>query len=537
MKQKFFIFAALLFLVVVLIGLNAASYVQKEKTPDSESSPNRSTFNAGATGTRAFYDLLAETGRRPVRWQESTAALLIEDKNKPQVFVVVGRTRREFDDKEIEQLLRWVSLGGKLVIIDREPPTELIKTTANWEISADADLKDLIFGAVDPSDQKQMTEKIVAAKPLQPTVYTNKVNAVQPSVYASSVSFTRFADGIATRIEAKPAASPKDVFSENENYIGNSFPSPPSSSSPAPQPTVSRKWARQKRESDVSEPLPPPPPPPKATVSKQGTGEGSGIGSIKPPPPVPPPPAADPDDEDEEYTESPALAAPVAHLANDKKTLLADFPFGSGEIVFLTDPYIVSNNGINLVDNAQLAINLVESGTGIIAFDEFHQGYGAGANRLFNYFEGTPVAAIFLQLAVFVGLILFTQSQRFARALPENESNRLSKLEYVAAMAELQQRTRAFDLALENIYTDFRRRAARLVGADNLTASYKELARLIAERGEFNSNEIENLMFKCEDIIRGEPTNKREIVNLTVRLREIEEKLGMQRRKRQRKEV
>lgn len=506
MKQKFFIFAALLFLVVVLIGLNAASYVQKEKTPDSESSPNRSTFNAGATGTRAFYELLAETGRRPVRWQEPPAALAIEDKNKPQVFVVVGKTRREFDNTEIEQLLRWVSLGGKLVIIDREPPTELIKTTAKWEVSADADLKNLIFGA-DPSDQKQMTEKIVAAKPLQPTVYTNKINAVQPSVYASSISFTRFADGIAPRIEAGPAASPKNVFSRNENYISNSFPS--SSSSPAPQPTVSRKWSRQSREDNASEPLPP-----------------------LPPPIPPPPPAVSTDDEDEEYTGSPALAAPVAHLANDKKTLLADFPFGSGQIVFLTDPYIVSNNGINLVDNAQLAINLVESDTGIIAFDEFHQGYGAGANRLLNYFEGTPVAAIFLQLAALAGLILFTQSQRFARALPENEPNRLSKLEYVAAMAELQQRTRAFDLALENIYTDFRRRAARLVGADNLTVSYRDLARLIAERGSFNPEEIENLMFKCEDIIRGEPTNKREILNLTGRLREIEEKLGLQRRKR-----
>nr|MDQ3043092.1 hypothetical protein [Acidobacteriota bacterium] len=224
-----------------------------------------------------------------------------------------------------------------------------------------------------------------------------------------------------------------------------------------------------------------------------------------------------------------APLAPVAHLSNNEKTLLVDFPFGAGQIVYLTDPYIVSNGGINLVDNAQLAINILDACEGLVAFDEFHQGYGAGESRLLGYFAGTPLVAISLQLAALVGLILFSQSRRFARPLPENEPNRLSKLEYVSAMAELQQRTRAYDLAIENIYIDFRRRAAKLVGADNFTTSHKDLARLIAERAQQNAAEIENLMFKCEDIIRGEPTNKREVLDLTSRLREVEEKLGLKR--------
>jgi hypothetical protein len=96
-------------------------------------------------------------------------------------------------------------------------------------------------------------------------------------------------------------------------------------------------------------------------------------------------------------------------------------------------------------------------------------------------------------------------------------------------MAELQQRTRAFDLAIENIYTDFRRRAARLVGADNYTTPHTNLARLIAERARLNATETENLLFKCEEIIRGEPTSKREVLDLTGRVREVEEKLGLKR--------
>ncbi len=121
--------------MILLVGLNAASYTQKEELPDTEIAPNRSTYHAGATGTRAFYDLLAETGRKPTRWQEPISALFSNSKNVPSTFVVIGQIRREFTDKEIEQLLRWVSEGGKLVIIDREPPSELIKTTANWSIS------------------------------------------------------------------------------------------------------------------------------------------------------------------------------------------------------------------------------------------------------------------------------------------------------------------------------------------------------------------------------------------------------------------
>jgi hypothetical protein len=491
MRQKFLIFTALIFLIIVLIGLNAASYVQKEKTPDSETNPNRSTYNAGATGTRAFYDLLAETGRRVTRWQEPPSALA-GSKNKLQTFVVIGATRREFTERETVELLEWVSQGGRLVVIDREPPKELIKTTANWSVSA-VTAKAATFFDIDPSNQKQMTEKIAAAAPLQPTVYTNRVNAVQPSRFASSIIFERFSDDFKSKNKVPVISSGTGTQESNKNYYKQQAP------------------------------------PPKAAPSKNGTGEGSGSGMGKSPS------TAETYEEVEEY-ESPTLAAPVAHLANNDKTLLVDFPFDSGQIIFLTDPYIVSNGGINLVDNAQLAINLVTTaGDGLIAFDEFHQGYGRNDNRLLGYFAGTPLTAILLQFATLAGLILFSQSRRFARPLPEDEPNRLSKLEYVAAMAELQQRTRAYDLAIENIYTDFRRRVSRLVGADNFTVSLRELSQLISERAGLNAAELERLMFKCEEIIRGERTNKREVLDLTSRLRTIEEKLGLKRHKGARK--
>lgn len=491
MKQKFLILISIIFLIIALIGLNAASFVQKEKVPDSELMPNRSSFNTGATGTRAFYDLLAETGRKPMRWQESPSALLNAGKNAPSVFVIIGETRLDFEENEIKQLLRWVSQGGKLVIIDRLPNSELLQTTTDWKISANSDLKQVPFD-IDPSNQTQMTDKTSAAKPIQPTSYTTNVNAVQPSRFASTISFERLSE-----TDAKKKNS--DSVSVDDEPEFEKTPAPIKIFTPTPGP----KPVNANKNGLYTMPTPEP-----LKMIKQDKGIGDSVQN----------------------------GAPVEHLSNDKKTLLADFPYGAGKIVFLTDPYIVSNGGIGLVDNAQLAVNIVAANDGIIAFDEYHQGYGSENSQLLAYFAGTPVVPIFLQCVALIAVILFSQSRRFARPVPEPELNRLSKLEYVSAMAELQQRIKGFDLAIENIYNDFRRRVSRLVGVDNFTATNAQIAQLIAERlTTENAAEIESVMEKSKAITQGEPTNKKEVLQLTRRLRELEEKLGLQRRKRSKK--
>jgi hypothetical protein len=103
-------------------------------------------------------------------------------------------------------------------------------------------------------------------------------------------------------------------------------------------------------------------------------------------------------------------------------------------------------------------------------------------------------------------------------------------------MAELQQRTKGYDLAIENIYTDFRRRVSRLVGVDAQKTRKQDLALLIVERlPEENADEIAELMRRCEDVMHGDATGKKEVLRLTTRLRELEEKLGLQRRKKGKK--
>ncbi|MBK6724414.1 MAG: DUF4350 domain-containing protein [Acidobacteria bacterium] len=433
MKQKIFILGFLILLVAVLAGLNAASYTQKETVPDSEVSPNRSTFNPGATGTQAYFHCSARPGERR-RWQQAPAALLTASANaRPAVFVITGNIKRAFSEPDTVQLLRWVSEGGRLVVIDREPPDGLAVTTSSWKVEFENETRFDVFD-VDPSDQTRMTADTPAIKPVQPGIFSSSVNAVQPSRLASTVNIEPISPGKDERISS--------------------------------------------------------------TV------------------------------------ESPTDSAPLIHFATADKNLVVEAPFGSGKIVFVTDPYIVSNAGIAIADNAQLGINLVATNGGIVAFDEYHQGYGIDNNRFIQFFAGTPVVAIFVQAVVLIGFIFYSQSRRFARPVPEAEPDRLSKLEYVAAMAELQSRTRAYDLAIENIYNEFRRRAARLFGLEIHQATSRELAIRIAERVGLDRSQTETTLFKCEEIIRGEPTNKKQVVALTSELREIERKLGLTRTRR-----
>ena len=167
MKQRMLIFLGLIFLVILLVGLNAATYVQKEKIPDTEFVPNRSSYNSGTTGTQAFFALLSETGRRVKRWQEPLDTIAASGTDQPSVFVMIGPLRRGLTDVENTKLMEWVSSGGTLLLIDREPSPQLALTTAQWQISVNPTTNADLF-SVDSSDTKQLVADTPAHKPSLP---------------------------------------------------------------------------------------------------------------------------------------------------------------------------------------------------------------------------------------------------------------------------------------------------------------------------------------------------------------------------------
>ena len=440
--------------VVILIAINSLAYVQEEDKQDSELAPNRSSYNAGATGTRAFYDFLNESGYKVTRWREPPEKLLGSGGEKVGTFVIVGRPAISIEENEAKSLLLWVERGGRLVIIDRRPDEFLLPRSGEWTITTE--FLDYPGFGVDPADQQQMTEDAKATRPEQPTLLTRAVESVMPSRFYSAIKFFR---------------APKDGSKDSGNGVSHNH------------------------DDEL-------------------------------------PPAHSPGSKDETLSDSITSPAPVVHLSVGDKALLIDYPHGQGRIIVLSDPFIVANDGINLHDNLQLAINLVATKDGLIAFDEFHQGRGNTHNAFVNYFSGTPVLAIAGQIALLIVLMLWTRGRRFARPLPLPRVDRRSTLEFVASMAELQQRAQAFDLAIENIYGRTRRVLARYAGVDYNT-SRAEIAARVAARSSLDAHRLETLMRQSEEAINGAPISERQSIQLVKRLREIESALGLRMRSRE----
>src|ERR1041385_5827477 len=449
MRQRFTIILTFVVIIGLLVILNSITYVRKEKVQDMETSPNRSTYHSGPTGTRALHDLLNESGYKVIRWRESPERLFSESGKPVKTFVVIGPFPIGFTGNEVEALRDWVARGGRLVFVDRYFDDTLVPKSEGWKVVA----RQWNFPTIDdnPADTQQMTKNVTALHPLQPTVLTAGIDTVMPSRFAARLSVL--------------------------------------------------------------------PPPKEENANHDGSIEVFGDDEVK-----------------REPVKASTPAAPIIHFGNREGALLVDYAYGQGRIVVLGDPYIVTNSGLKLNDNLQLAINMLASGGGLIAFDEYHQGKGLSQNPWAGYFAGTPVLALGAQIVLLILLILWTNARRFARPLPLAHTDRRSSLEFVASMAELQERSRAYDLAIENIYTRTRRVLARHAGID-YNSSRADIARGIAERSKIDPHKLETLMRQCEEAINGEPINWRQSLDLVRRLREVEKSLGLRMRAREERQA
>lgn len=469
MRQKLAIVGTIVLLVGVLFAINAANYVSEEEPKDFELSPNRSTYHAGPTGTRALYDFLNESGSKVMRWRETPDRLLAKGHEAVRTFVIIGDTPVTIDEEQAKTLLAWVTRGGRLVLVDRRPEAELIPHSGEWRVTTE--YSELPSLTIDPADVAAMTENVKTVRALQPTALTRDIDSIQPSKFAAGFTFVRLEKTELGKSQST-ANQPEAPAEEDETESGYD----PEDS---PQPT-------------------------SVTVDEIAVEETS--------------------------------PAPVVHLGDARRPLLIDYPHGRGRIILLGDPYIFANGGIKLKDNLQLAINVLDArpsgeNSGLIAFDEYHQGRGATRNEFAAYFSGTPVLPLVGQIILLILLVLWTRGRRFARAVPLVQVDRRSALEFVASMAELQQRAGAFDLALENIYARTRRVLARYAGTD-YNSSRTEIASRVAARSSLEARSLEVLMRQCEGAINGEAISERQSIFLVKRLREIEGTLGLRMRTR-----
>jgi hypothetical protein len=222
----------------------------------------------------------------------------------------------------------------------------------------------------------------------------------------------------------------------------------------------------------------------------------------------------------------------IVDFADNLGALVADTRVGQGRVMLITEPHIVSNNGIEEDDNLALGLNVLQgrpSGKKI-AFDEYHHGYGTGglfgSNSMMGYFRGTPVPWLIAQLLLMRLLVIYTRGRRFARPLPLKVERRTTNLEFVSSMATIARLARASGLAMENIYSEFRRRLCHYAGVGRDVDSPR-LAREVASRSRITERDLRDVMARSESIIRGGRASDSEMLSLVTRIRDIESDLKL----------
>jgi hypothetical protein len=458
--------------LTLLAALSAAGFVEFDRAAESEAEPRRSSYNSGPTGVRAFYQLLEEAGYEVARWREPYRALSRKTgEARDAVLVVVGpfagpmREERWVLPDEARELRQWVSGGGRLLVVSRNPQAQFEDAAINVQ-SSPADI------AANAPPEKLVAEDgdVLIA---QPTALTRGVRGLAVSKLASRLRF--FPTGGREKVLTFPA-------------------SPPGASPDAP-------------------PDAPPGSSPDSSTAESPT-----------PAPTSPTPGAVAD------ASPPELKAPVVHLGDDDGAVLADFEYGKGRVIFLTDPFVVANNGVARGANLTLALNLIHAlggtpgaaGRRRIFFDEYHHGYESQGRSVVAYFRGTPVFGVFAQLALVAGLIAYTQGRRFARPLPLAQADRHSPLEFVGSMANLQQAAQARDLALENIYPRFRARVCRALGLPASARSNEVAARLRRRlNGAVSEAEAQRVFAESERVLAGGPISDEKLIDLVTTMRRI----------------
>jgi hypothetical protein len=457
MRRYLGIIVTFILVLTVLIALSAAGNVEFDRPQESELMPIRSSYSTGPTGTRAFYQLLEESGSPVARWRENYLSL--DEKAKDALLIIVGPSQfnRSISQDEARVLQKWIIDGGHALIVSRSPIAQFGDPVVHSEITT----KNPLWNAPPELLVDNQSDELI----VQPTELTLNVRGLALSTLAARLRF----------YPPEPEEAQTEVAREG---------STPQSATPG-------------------------------SPSSDDT-----------------PPAEQPESETEEVFE-PMLYAPVIHLGDKDGAVLADFQYGKGRVVFLSDPFVIANNGISRGSNLTLAINLINSLSSVehnnrrnIFFDEYHHGYRSESNPLVNYFRGTPMPWLLIHGVLLSVLILYTYGKRFARPLPLPQVDRHSPLEFVSSMANLQQVARARDLAIENIYPRFKTQLCRRLGLSSRAQADEIIASLRRQRLPVSEVEVRQALSDGELVLWGERVDDLHLIKIVTRMRRIITQLG-----------
>ena len=192
----------------VIIALSAAGNVDFDRPPENEREPIRSSYNPGPTGTRAFSQLLEESGTPVFRFRDDFKSLA--EKAPKAVLVIVGPFNPNLDIQYDEALAlqKWIAAGGNALIISRYPQSQFGDPMVQSKVVGE----NLPWTAPPETLIDPKSDALIA----QPTELTRNLRGLQLTE-------------LAARIKFEPPEIEED---EDESAIPSPSPSP--TATPAP---------------------------------------------------------------------------------------------------------------------------------------------------------------------------------------------------------------------------------------------------------------------------------------------------------------
>lgn len=164
-------------------------------------------------------------------------------------------------------------------------------------------------------------------------------------------------------------------------------------------------------------------------------------------------------------TLAPLVTDTLARTASGRPVMVRLKYAGGGAVVLVADDGWLRNRAWRTSDVPLIVEPAIEPRRpGAIAFDEYHQGFGAGASlagAVLDWLAGTPPGWALLQLALAALVALAVGAVRFGPPRPVIERRRRSSLEHVDALAAGLEGAGGGDVAVRLLVNGLRRRLSR----------------------------------------------------------------------------
>lgn len=178
----------------------------------------------------------------------------------------------------------------------------------------------------------------------------------------------------------------------------------------------------------------------------------------------------------------------VVLVKDERGNLMLDVPYGKGHCLISTAPSFCCNRRIAEKEskgNFQLLANWLKDTPGTVYFDEKCHGFSEAKN-IFAWLGKGPMGLVSLQIGIILAVALISLNQRFGPAKRVSTPRRISNLEFIDGMAHTYRKARASDTAWSIIFSNFKSRLCRALGAtpessvEELSASWSSATGLNA---------------------------------------------------------